>query len=101
MTGTFSPALRQDMLVIVRDFQSTNRTANRKLSAKSSHVHSNSESDNTLSQHRISEYVKSSSHSNMYHIHNNGTNANAREVYHQSRTAQTLADFVEHFEQQP
>ncbi|KAK1465002.1 hypothetical protein CMEL01_12357 [Colletotrichum melonis] len=60
-------------------------------------MYSTTASNTTLSQNRISEYTRSSCHSNMYHVHNNGTNVTASKAYYQSRIEGTLADFDKQF----
>ncbi|OHF04153.1 hypothetical protein CORC01_00492 [Colletotrichum orchidophilum] len=76
---------------------STDSIRNGSTSSKSSHKHSTAESNNAVSQRRISDYEKSSGHSNMYHIHNHDASAKASKAYHQKRMAQTLTDFDERF----
>ncbi|KAF4774985.1 hypothetical protein HER10_EVM0005439 [Colletotrichum scovillei] len=70
-------------------------------SGKSPHTHSTPESNGALFAHRISAYSQSSGHSNMHHVHNQGTDATASKAYHETRMAGTLADFEKQFGSHP
>ncbi|KAK1493503.1 hypothetical protein CABS01_11672 [Colletotrichum abscissum] len=62
---------------------------------------SNTDMNHTLSKQRIADYTKSTSHSNMHHIHNNGTSAETSKAYHRNKMAQALAHFDKQFRSQP
>ncbi|KAI3534106.1 hypothetical protein CSPX01_12310 [Colletotrichum filicis] len=80
---------------------STDSVHNGSTSGKPSHQHTSAEWSHALSKPQILDYTESSVTSNVYHINSQGTDAETSKVYHQTKAAETLADFDKQFNSHP